>query len=237
MNQEDPPDNFSLYMRKLANYYFDPLIKSSQTRPAPLYGNHPSHLPVSGILSTNSKISYDELRCRLKSETSLNAAGIEKLVQALKLMSYLILNERGYAHYQFHRAQHNSKVDELASLLDKASAEQFLRQLNVAHMVRKYLVGKGLFSKHFKDFKTRIMSIQRDCPRMRVLKRLSHFNFCEVLLAEVNDYGFLRLHELAKFVDCTEQDLFGESVSNRRPALVDHFLPKTDHRRLRQFDP
>jgi hypothetical protein len=227
------------YMHKFAKYYFEPLISSTKTMPAPLYENHPAHLPVSGTLSTNSKISYDELRCRLKSETSLNASGIEKLVQGLKLISYLILNERDYDSYIFDLNKHNTKVNELASLLDKHLSEKFLRHLNIAHMVRKYLVGKGLFSKHFKDFKTRIMSIQRDCEKVIILKRLSHFNFCEILLAEVNDYGFLRLDELAKFVNCTEQDLYGKEltytikINHKRSFTINNLLPQTHNRRLR----
>ena len=218
-------------MHNFAKFYFEPLTKNSKSKSPPLYDNHPTHLPVSGILSTHSKISYDELRCRLKSETSLNAAGIEKLVQALKLISYLILNEKDYHTYFYDPVKHNLQVNELASLFDKTKAEKFLRQLNITHMVRKYLVGKGLFSKHFKDFQTRIMSIQKDIPRLVILKRLSHFNFCEILLAEVNDYGFLRLDELAKFVNCTEEDLYGRIFYFFKTRFIafNYLLPKTHY--------
>ena len=193
-----------LYAHKLAEYFF-----TSPTKSAPLYGNNPTHLPVSGILSNSSKPSFDDIRCRLKSETSLDANGIQKLFQGLKLTAFSILNDRHYKSYRFSPDRHNPKLNELASLFDKEQAEKFLRQLTISHMVRKYLVGRGLFTKHFKHFKTRIMCIRRDCPRVKRLKSLSHFNFCEVLLAEVNDHGFLRLYELAKFVDCSEQDLHG----------------------------
>ena len=121
----------------------------------------------------------------------------------------MILCEDSSKTYTFRSEKHNSQVNELISLFDSVSAEKFLRQMNVLHIVRKYLVGKGLFCKHYNDFKTRIMSLRRQCQRVNRLKQLAHFNFCEVLLAEVNDHGFLRLDYLAKIAKCTEQNLHG----------------------------
>ena len=115
-------------------------------------------------------------------------------------------------------------MNELVCLFTKSSAVEFIRNLNVIHIVRKYLVGKGLFSKHFKDFKTRIISIKKDCAKIQTLKRLSHFNFCEVLLAEVNDYGFLRLDQLAKLAHCHEQDLHGTSSKHFPYILLIYLL-------------
>ena len=51
------------------------------------------------------------------------------------------------------------------------------------------------------------MFIKKKCTRLERIKKLAHLNFCEALLAEINDHGFLRLDQLARLAQCTEQDL------------------------------
>lgn len=115
------------------------------------------------------KNSYDELRIQCKNilKIDVDAKLLEKFVKCAKFVAFFMIEEESFSETIYDPLIHSEVFQNLRTLFSVKTAEKFLRNLNIIHYVRKYILPNIIQSKVYDDYRLKTSKL--------ISQGISHF--------------------------------------------------------------